>query len=419
MRVLIFSQYYFPEGVPKPHELAEELAANGHEVSVLTGYPHYPGGKLAEGYRLGLFKRETIRNIPVLRLFELPYHSTNALLRMANYLSFMISAPFGAFFTPKCDVIYVWHPPLTIGVAAWLLAKLKGVPFVYDVQDIWPDFVVLSGMTREGSLQVRVMRWLEKFVYKRAHHLIVQTEAGRENFVGKGVEREKISILPHWIDEKMFGEGDANERDSLREKYGWQDKFVLLFAGNLGIVQGLDSVIEAAKYIPNGNARIVFMGDGTDKPRLEKIAEELNVGDKVQFVERQPAERMPAFMAAADALLVHLKKSELAKYVIPSKTVAYLASGKPILMATGGASEDLIKQANAGITVEPENSEKIAATIEQMRKMSDEELTKLGANGREFLIKNLSKKKVIADYEKLLKEVADKFKKYSRKTNER
>lgn len=263
MRVLIFSQYYYPEGVPKPHELAEELAANGHTVSVLTGYPHYPGGKLAEGYKLGLFKRETIRNIPVLRLFELPYHSTNALLRMANYLSFMISAPFGAFFTPKCDVIYVWHPPLTIGVAAWLLAKLKGVPFVYDVQDIWPDFVVLSGMTREGSLQVRVMRWLEKFVYKRAHHLIVQTEAGRENFIGKGVSPEKISILPHWIDEKMFADGSANERQALREQYGWQDKFVLLFAGNLGIVQGLDSVIEAAKHIPNPNARIVFVGDGS------------------------------------------------------------------------------------------------------------------------------------------------------------
>jgi colanic acid biosynthesis glycosyl transferase WcaI len=409
MRVLIFSQYYYPEGVPKPHELAEELAANGHEVSVLTGYPHYPGGKLAEGYRLGLFKRETIRNIPVLRLFELPYHSTNPFLRMANYLSFMISAPFGAFFTPKCDVIYVWHPPLTIGVAAWLLAKLKGVPFVYDVQDIWPDFVVLSGMTKEGSLQVRVMRWLEKFVYKRAHHLIVQTEAGRDNFVGKGVDPKKISILPHWIDEKMFGAENKHERETLREQYGWQDKFVLLFAGNLGIVQGLDSVIEAAKHIPNGNVRIVFVGDGTDKPRLEKIAAELNVGDKVQFVDRQPATRMPAFMAAADALLVHLKKSELTKYVIPSKTVAYLASGKPILMATGGASEDLIREANAGIAVEPENPEKMAAVIEQMRTMPSAELAALGKNGSSFLTQNLAKKKVIADYEDLLNEVAVKY----------
>jgi colanic acid biosynthesis glycosyl transferase WcaI len=412
MRILIFSQYYYPEAVPKPHELAEELAARGHEVSVLTGFPHYPGGRLAEGYRLGPKLREKIRGIPVLRLFELPYHSTNALLRMANYLSFMLSAPFGAFLTPKVDVIYVWHPPQTIGVAAWLISKIKRAPFVYDVQDIWGHFTVLSGMVREGSVAIKIIRALEKFVSRRADHLIVQTEAGREYFAERGVAPENISILPHWIDEKMFtAEAEADERERLRAEFGWQDKFVVLFAGNLGIVQGLDAVLEAARQIPNGNAKIVFVGDGTDKPRLEKLAEELKVGDKVQFVERQPLERMPAFMAASDALLVSLKKSELTKFVVPSKTVAYLASGKPILMATGGASEDLIKEARAGLTIEPENPAELAAAIEKMRQMPFAEREKFGASGRRFLVQNLSKRHVIARYEKLLLDVAEKFKK--------
>jgi glycosyltransferase involved in cell wall biosynthesis len=415
MRVLIFSQYYYPEAVPKPHELAEELAANGHEVTVLTGFPHYPGGKLAEGYRLGLKLREMIHGIPVLRLFELPYHSINALLRMANYLSFMLSAPFGAFLTPKVDVIYVWHPPLTIGVAAWLISKIKRAPFVYDVQDIWGHFTVLSGMVREGSLAIKVIRWLEKFVSKRAHHLIVQTEAGREYFVERGVKSEDISILPHWIDEKMFAASGDEEREKLRAEMKWQDKFVVLFAGNLGIVQGLDSVIEAAKQIPNGNAKIVFVCDGTDKPRLEKIAEDLQVGDRLQFVERNPMEIMPAFMAADDEILISLKKSELTRFVIPSKTVAYLASGKPILMSAGGASEDLIRQAEAGIAVEPENAGELAQAIEQMRQMPAEELNQFGANGQEFLLKNLSRKKVIQDYEDLLKAVAEKYQKKSGK----
>ena len=410
MRILIFSQYYYPEAVPKPHELAEELAAKGHEVSVLTGFPHYPGGKLAEGYKLGLKLRESINNIPILRLFELPYHSTNALMRMANYLSFMLSSPFGAFLTPKVDVIYVWHPPLTIGVAAWLISRLKGVPFVYDVQDIWGHFTVLSGMVREGSLAIKMIRWLEKFVARRASHTIVQTEAGREYFVQRGVEPGKISILPHWIDEKSFAFSGSDDREKLREDYGWKDKFIILFAGNLGIVQGLESVIEAAAQIPNGNACIVLMGDGTDKPRLEKLAQESNVGDKLQFVERQPAERMPEFMSAADALLVSLKKSDLTKYVIPSKTVAYLASGKPILMATGGASEDLIRQARAGLSVEPENASALAEAIEKMRLMPPAELNDFGANGREYLLRNLSKSQVIAQYENLLKEVAEEWK---------
>ncbi len=411
MRVLIFSQYYYPEGVPKPHELAEELYENGHQVSVLTGFPHYPGGRLAPGYKLGLFLREKIHDISVLRLFELPYHSTNALLRMANYLSFMVSAPFGAFFTPRADVIYVWHPPQTIGVAAWLLGKIKGVPFVYDVQDIWGHFTVLSGMVREGSLAIKIIRWLEKFVALRAAHLIVQTEAGRDYFIERGVERSKISILPHWIDEKSFAAAGSEERETVRSQFGWDDKFIVLFAGNLGIVQGLDSIIEAAGHLKGEKARIVLMGEGTDKARLEKIASEMNVGDRLQFIERQPAERMPAFMAAADALLVSLKKSELTKYVIPSKTVAYLASGKPILMATGGASEDLIRRAKAGIVVEPENPTELAAAIEQMQSMPSAELTDFGTNGQTFLTENLSKKKVIAAYEALLQKVADDYRK--------
>lgn len=411
MRVLILSQYYFPEAVPKPHELAEELAAAGNEVSVLTGYPHYPGGILAEGYRLGLFRREKIREIPVLRVFELPYHSTNPLLRIANYLSFMLTAPIGALFTPKCDVIYVWHPPLTIGVAAWITSKIKRAPFVYDVQDIWGSFTVLSGMVREGGLAIRMIRRLEKFIARRASHNIVQTEAGRRYFMDRGVPDEKISILPHWIDEKSFDSAAGHEREALRSELGWDGKFVVLFAGNLGIVQGLESVIEAAKLLPNGNARIVFMGDGTDKPRLEGLVSQSGLGERVQFVDRQPMERMPAFMAATDALLVNLKRSELTKYVIPSKTVAYLASGKPILMAAGGAAEDLINEANAGIAVEPENAEALAVAIEKMRLMPPEALSSLGENGRRFLVENLSKHEVIERYTALLKSVAEEWKK--------
>jgi glycosyltransferase involved in cell wall biosynthesis len=409
MRVLIFSQYYYPEPIPKPHELAEKLAEDGHEVCVLTGYPHYPSGNLASGYKLGLKMREKIRNIPVLRLFEMPYHNAKPVQRMLNYLSFMFTAPLGAFLTPKVDVMYVWHPPLTIGLAALIISKIKRVPFVYDVQDIWGHFTVLSGMVKEGSLTIKMIRRLERFVSRQADHLIVQTEAGRAYFVERGVKEERISILPHWIDEQMFAEAGNIERDRLRQEMNWQDQFIVLFAGNLGTVQGLESVVEAARRMPNGKARIVFVGDGTDKPRLERIALELKVGDKLQFVDRQPIERMPAFMAAADALLINLKKSEFTKFVIPSKTVAYLASGKPILMSAGGASEDLIKEARAGLTVEPDDSEMLAQAIDEMCQMPKDELNKLGTNGRDFLLKYLSKNKVIADYEKLIKTVADNY----------
>lgn len=411
MRVLILSQYYFPEAVPKPHELAEGLTAAGHEVSVLTGYPHYPGGVLADGYRLGLFKKERIRDIPVLRVFELPYHSTRPLLRMANYLSFMLSAPLGALFTAKPDVIYVWHPPLTIGVAAWLISKIKRVPFVYDVQDIWGSFTVLSGMVSEGGMAIKLIRRLERSIAKRSSHTIVQTEAGRDYFVERGVAEKSISILPHWIDEAAFGTDSSGDRDAIRAEFGWADRFIVLFAGNIGIVQGLESVIEAARLMPAGFAKIVLMGDGTDRPRLAEIARRSNAGDRIEFIDRQPPERMPAMMAAADALLVSLKRSELTKFVVPSKTVAYLASGRPILMAAGGASEDLIRKADAGVVAEPENAAALAEAIERMQRMPASELNRLGENGRRFLLENLSKDEVMLKYIELLRTVAAEWKK--------
>src|ERR1043166_8822943 len=145
MRVLILSHYYDPEPIPKPAGLARELRYRGHTVCALTGYPNYPTGKLYPGFRLGVVRRQEVDGIPVVRTFEFPHHGKRVVGRLLNYVSFMISAPLGSALIPACDVMYVWHPPLTVGLAAWVIARLRRVPFVYDVQDIWPESVVLSG----------------------------------------------------------------------------------------------------------------------------------------------------------------------------------------------------------------------------------------------------------------------------------
>lgn len=407
MRVLILSQWYYPEPVPKPQELAEALTEKGHTVNVITGIPNYPKGDVYEGYKAKLYQRETINGIPLVRTYEYAYHGKNALGRMWNYISFMLSAPFGLFGTPKFDAIYVWHPPLTIGVAAWVIARLRRVPFIYDVQDIWPDSVVMSGVMKEG-FAVRVMRRLEKFVYKRADHLFVVTKGARENLISKGVPPGKVTAMPHWIDEKLFTQESGDEiREQMREEYGWKDKFVVLFAGNIGIVQGLDAVVRAASlFDKESNALIAMVGDGTDKERLQEMVKELNLQDRVQFIGWQPIEKMPSFMAAADALLVHLKRSDITEFVIPTKTMAYLAAGKPILMAMNGAAAELVEESRAGIFIEPEDPPALANAILDYSKMSGEKRKEMGESGREYLVKNLSKEKVIAMYEEILSRVA-------------
>jgi putative colanic acid biosynthesis glycosyltransferase WcaI len=407
MRVLILSQYYKPEPVPKPAELAEALCENGHTVSVVTGFPNYPSGNLYAGFKLSAVKRELIDGVPVIRSFEFPYHGQRAIGRILNYVSFMLSAPLGALLAPACDVIYVWHPPLTIGIAAWLIARWRGAPFVYDVQDIWPEIAVLSGLLRPNSRTVRLLSWLERFVYQQADHLLVVANGARDNLIAKGVPPSKVTVMPHWVDESLFEQTDPRAREKIRAQYSWDERFVVLFAGNIGLLQGLETVVSAAAQLPpRGNILIVLVGDGTDKARLQQRCADAGLHDRLQFIERQPMERMPAFMAAADVLLVHLKRSEIARYVIPTKTLAYLAAGQPILMAMEGAAADLVQSTGAGIVVAPEDPVALATSIKSLWSMPPAERRQMGAQGKKYLNSNLSKEAVVIQYEALLKRVA-------------
>jgi colanic acid biosynthesis glycosyl transferase WcaI len=403
MRVLIVSHYFHPEPIPKTFDLATELTARGHEVAVITGFPHYPSGELYDGWRLKLLMRQRDLPFPVVRTFQYPYHGRSVLGRIANYVSFMLSAPLGALFTPRCDVLYVWHPPLTVGVAAWIIAWWKRVPFVYDVQDIWPESAVLTGMLKDGLL-VRLISRLERFVYRRATHLICVTEGAKRNLVSKGVPAEKISVLPHWIDERAFVlEQPDVARADVRRRFGWDDRFVVMFAGNVGLMQKLDTVIEAAVLLRDDEQlQLVIVGDGADRKRLQTLAAEKDVLHRLQFVDRQPASDMPALMAGADALLVHLVKSELSEWVLPSKTFAYLASGRPIIMAMQGAAADLVAEAGAGVIVEPENATALAEAIRHLARCSAEEREAMGLRGQAHLRQSLSREKVLGQYERLL-----------------
>jgi len=406
MRVLILSQYYKPEPIPKPAELAEDLSHKGHSVSVVTGFPNYPTGVLYPGFRLGLVRRETADGIPIARTFEFPYHGKNPIGRMLNYLSFMITAPLGSFFVPRCDVMYVWHPPLTVGVAAWLIARLHGIPFIYDVQDIWPETVVLSGMVR-NKLIIRMLSMLERFIYRRAEHIFVVTRGARENLLEKGVNPEKVSVMPHWIDEIKSAQIDSETRQRVRQTYGWTHKFVSLFAGNIGIIQGLDAVVRAAALLPrDGGFLISLIGDGADKERLREIAKSLDVDDRIQFLDRQPAEEMPVLMEAADALLVHLKSAPLAHWVIPTKIFAYLSAGRPVLMAMDGAGADLVRDSGGGIIIPPEDAAALSQGIRSLRDLPPEDRAAMGRRGREYLVTKFSKRTVLAQYEQKLRMIA-------------
>lgn len=406
LRVLILSHYFWPEPIPKPRELAEALREEGHTVEVVTGFPNYPGGALYPGYRLSLLSREEISGIAVRRTYMYPDHGKSLVGRLLNYASFMISGILGGVIAAPFDVIYVWHPPLSIGVTAAIVGLLRRRPFVYDVQDIWPESAIASGFLRPG----RIARWLsilERLVYRWADHILVVTEGAKANLQGKGVRGDKITVVPHWYDDKGLRLTTPEARNEIRGREGWDGRFVVMFAGNLGMMQGLDTIIRAcAGFLPGSDLLVVFVGDGSDRERLESLARDLSVEDRVRFVGRQPSPAMGSFFAAADALLVHLRSSALSAMIIPSKTIAYFAAGKPIVMANVGASADLVELSGAGIVVPPDDPDALAAAIVDISTRAESERIKMAESGRRFFEENFTRAATLPKYIALLESAA-------------
>lgn len=397
MRVLILSIYYDPEPIPKAAELARELQARGHDVTVITAFPHYPDGVLYPGFRLSLWRREIRDGVPVLRTYIYPYHGTRAVLRMVNYGTWMLSSMLAAFLTPRADVLYVWHPPLTVGISAWVISKLKRIRFVYDNQDLWPESALASGLMRPGRI-VDFLYRLADWVYARAPRILVVSDGAARHLEARGVPARKIGVAPHWIESGAFEAGGARD---VRHELGVADRFVVMFAGNLGSVQGLETIIEAAVLVTDPRVAFVIVGDGSDRPRLEALARQRNAGN-VRFVGRHPASDMPDFLRAADALIVHLRPSEIADHAIPTKVLAYFAAARPILCATGPAAADLVTAAGAGVVVPPGDPARLASAVDALASTPAAERTRMGAAGRRHLREHFDKARVIDRYEQEL-----------------
>jgi putative colanic acid biosynthesis glycosyltransferase WcaI len=398
-RVLVLSHFYKPEPIPKASDIAEAFARRGYAVEAVTGFPNYPAGKLYPGFRLKFVQRQQVDGVPVIRAWVWPYHGTSTLGRLVNYGTSMIGLIVGGCLARPCDVMYVWHPPLTTGLAAVIVSRLKRAPFVYDVQDIWPESAVWAGML-SNRFVIWTMHRLEDIIYRRAAHIIVVTEGARQNLITKGVDPARVSIGEHWIDDELFTAEPPAGQD-VRREYGLEGKFVVMFAGNVGLVQALEPVLRAADLVKASDIAVVIVGDGVDRGRLMRLAKERNL-DNVIFVDRQPMSRMPAILAAADALLVHLKDSEMAELAIPTKTTAYLAAGKPIVMAVRGAAADLVRRAGAGIVAHPEDPSALAAAFEQLARMPAAERLALGQSGRRYVGAHHRKAKVTAEYVELI-----------------
>ena len=388
MRILLLTQWFQPEPMLKGLSFATALAARGHSVQVLTGFPNYPGGHLYPGYKIRPWQREVMAGIQINRVALYPSHDQSGLRRIVCYLTFAFSCLLiGIWRVHKPDVIYVYNL-VTLGPAAFLLRLLCGAKVIIDVQDLWPESVINSGMLH-NKVAHRLLETACTAIYRQADWVTVLSPGFKELLVSRGIEPEKIEVIYNWCDEAT--QKPAERDESLAVETGLAGRFNVMFAGTMGVMQGLDAVLKAAElcttYTPN--IQFVFIGGGIDRPRLEAMAAELNLPN-VRFLPRQPPEMMGRYYALADALLVHLRDDPLFRITIPSKTQAYLYMGKPIIMAMTGDSASLVLQSGAGIVCPPDDPIALAEKVACLAAMKPEEREHMGQAGRNFYHQHLA-----------------------------
>ena len=405
LRVLLLTQWFEPEPTFKGLAFAKELIKQGLEVEVVTGFPNYPMGKLYPGFKIKPIQRELIDGVKITRVALYPSHDRSAIRRLLNYASFSFSSLlYCLFYVRNVDVIYAYHPPLTIGVTASLLRIIRRIPVVYDIQDLWPDTLRTTGMLNNETV-LSILGMVCNQVYKQVDQIVVLSPGFKNLLIERGVPERKIEVIYNWADEERLKVAANNPPIG----FPGSDEFRLLFAGNMGMPQALGAVLEAARLLKVKGvlAKLIFVGTGLEVEDLKIKAAALELNN-VMFFSSVPMSEIGTYLNNSDALLVHLKSDKLFEITIPSKTQAYMAVGKPILMAVEGNAAELINIAGCGVLAKPENPTAIADAVESLARMSPVEREEMGHRGSSFYNQNLSLQSGAEKFKKLFEDVVQK-----------
>lgn len=401
-RVLLLTQWFDPEPTFKGIVFARELVRQGFEVEVVTGFPNYPGGRLYPGYRIRLLQREVIDGVQVTRLPLYPNHDQSAIKRVLNYASFAASAlVYGLFLARRADVMYAYHPPLTVGIAASLIRFFRRIPVVYDIQDMWPDTLRVTGMLSNPkalNLVAAVCRW----VYRRVDRIVVLSPGFKRLLVERGVPPAKVDVIYNWADEAAL----AAPTGQLPAAFPGPERFRILFAGNMGKAQALGTVLDAASLLQAQGSRVCFvmLGGGVEQAALKKRALEQGLTNVV-FFPAVPMVQVGTYLHAADALLVHLRKDPLFEITIPSKTQAYMAAGKALLMAVDGDAAELVRQSGGGVVAESENARGLAQVAHTLATTAPQALATMGKQAQQFYAERLALAVGVGRFGQILKQL--------------
>ena len=388
MKILIISQYYYPENFII-NDFVKSLKNKGNYIEVLTGLPNYPGGKFYNGYNLFNKNKEIVDDIIIHRSRLFPRFNAGKFSISLNYISFVI---FGTLklFSIKGDFekIFVFAPsPITVGIVGIFAAKKFNAKCFIWVQDLWPESVKVAGNVK-NKLILQALNILTKKIYKYYDLIFVQSEGFVNYIVNQNINKKNIKYLPNFANDFYLNKKNKNIN---------YDRFSITFAGNIGKAQNLEILIEAAKVLKKRSEKIIFIiiGSGRNFNSLIKKIKKNDVMDYFNLLGRKAPELMPNYFSSSDVMLISLKKSTIFSLTVPSKLQSYMAYGVPILGSIDGISKKIINESNSGLASSAEDVNGLISNIIKMKKLNPIELNKMAINSKRYYEKHFSKEVVI------------------------
>lgn len=402
MRILVVSQYFWPENF-RINDFVVGMSQRGHEITVLTGKPNYPSGRFYEGYTFFNKRVEFYNGIKIIRSPLISRGNSGGVRLFINYLSFAFFASLCALFRVKgkYDLILVHQlSPVTVGIPAIILKKKFRIPLFFWVLDLWPESVEEASNIKSPSI-IKLLTLLVKYIYKKSDRIFISSRSFSHSICEKNVEMRKIVYFPNWAEELYLSEAIQKLNFASLMPTG----FKIMFAGNIGVAQDFESVINAAELLRNRKEiHWIIIGDGRKKQWLKNEIDKRGLSTNFHLLGNYLPEEMPNFFCHADAMLVSLKDSKIFSLTVPAKIQSYLAFGKPILAMLNGEGTSIINEANAGMTCESGNYLNLAQNVETMFNMDPNQLYEMGINAKKYYNQHFNRNILFERFENVYNE---------------
>ncbi len=385
-RILIFTNHFFPENF-KVNDIAFTLQQDNYDVTVLTGLPNYPGGRIYKGY--GIFRKanEKVNEIKIIRVPLIPRGNGKGIRLVLNYFSYWFFLMIWSFFiaiSKRFDKIIVHHTsPIFLGIPAIFFKKMQRIPLYFWNLDLWPESIIAASSFRNKHV-ISFLNKLVKWIYRNSDKILISSEGFKDSLILKGVQQNKIVYFPNWA-ENIFTEGNAHTEISLGDRIP-ADTLKIMFAGNIGEAQDMENIFNAILLTHKQRLKIfwIFVGDGRRRKWIESQVKQYNLDDRVIFLGRHEIETMPSFFNKADVMLVTLKDEKIFSITVPAKLQAYMASRKPILAMINGEGARIINEAKCGFTCPCGDYSGLIMNAKKYLVMSENERNDIGLNGFKY-----------------------------------